>query len=355
MRTFLLSLFIVFITSLHLSAQNVKDCQDCTRFQGFMTEGKAFLEDKKFYEALSKFQAAQVAAKVCKCSSNKPASLIEKAIEGLQQQKIQAENDADEAKRQKEKAEKANNKANRLAKEAQDAARKAEEEATKNARIARSNNNALKALQLSKKDPTQALCLAEMNYQLYPESKSAAGIFAELFKNKEAGLYKKIIKKGHTFSVESVAFAPNGKAILTGSYDNTAILWDLKGNPLQRFSGHTSYVRSVAFAPDGKAILTGSDDNTAILWDLNGNPLQTFLGHTSPVRSVTFTTDGHYVLSASPRNFLSYENGKILKKLTYRTYLEQKVHSFSIWELMALGLEFTDEDLARMEREGKQW
>ena len=89
-------------------------------------------------------------------------------------------------------------------------------------------------------------------------------------------------------AVLSVAFAPDGQSILTGSDDNTAKLWDLKGHELQSFQGHTSSVLSVAFAPDGQSILTGSEDNTAKLWDLKGHELQSFQGHTSYVLSVAF-------------------------------------------------------------------
>ena len=38
-----------------------------------------------------------------------------------------------------------------------------------------------------------------------------------------------------------------------------------------RFTGHQDYVWSVAFAPDGKSILTGSADKTAKLWNLDLN------------------------------------------------------------------------------------
>ena len=141
------------------------------------------------------------------------------------------------------------------------------------ARSARASLNALTAKDLAETNPTQALRLAEMNHHLYPKSETAANTFEELVSNTK-GAYKKVIKKGHTFSIYAVAFSPDGQSILTGSQDKTAILWDLHGNVLQTFSGHTSEVYSVAFSPDGQSILTGSNDKTAILWDLHGNVLQ---------------------------------------------------------------------------------
>jgi WD40 repeat protein len=149
-----------------------------------------------------------------------------------------------------------------------------------------------------------------------------------------------VVPIGHTGFVNAVAFSPDGKLVLTGSEDNTAILWDLAGRELQTFSGHTARISSVAFSPDGKYVLTGSGDHTAIrrdldgnnalvlaghtgavssvafepknkwmltashdftakLWDANGNPTVTFQGHTGVVSSAVFSRDGQFVLTAS--------------------------------------------------------
>jgi len=69
--------------------------------------------------------------------------------------------------------------------------------------------------------------------------------------------------EGHQEEVESVAFSPDGKLILSGSYDDTIRLWDIKtGRCLRVFVGHQEGVNSVCFSPDGRYALSGSSDNT---------------------------------------------------------------------------------------------
>ena len=49
--------------------------------------------------------------------------------------------------------------------------------------------------------------------------------------------------------VSSVALSHDGKRILTGSYDKTAILWDADtARPFQTSKGHTDAVTSVALS-----------------------------------------------------------------------------------------------------------
>ncbi|MEL6263123.1 MAG: caspase family protein, partial [Cyanobacteria bacterium J06626_6] len=73
--------------------------------------------------------------------------------------------------------------------------------------------------------------------------------------------------EGHSSSVNSVAFSPQGDRIVSGSSDNTLRLWDLEGNAVgSPFEGHSSWVNSVAFSPQGDRIVSGSSDNTLRLW-----------------------------------------------------------------------------------------
>ena len=106
---------------------------------------------------------------------------------------------------------------------------------------------------------------------------------------------------GHTGWITSVAFSPDGRFVISGSYDKTIKLWEVAtGKELRSFSGHTATVPSIAFSPDGLFVLSGSYDNTLKLWDAaTGRELRTFKGHTNSVRSVAFSPNSRFVLSGT--------------------------------------------------------
>jgi WD40 repeat protein len=107
--------------------------------------------------------------------------------------------------------------------------------------------------------------------------------------------------KGHTDSVQSVAFSHGGRYAVSGSFDRTVRIWDVDtGKTVTICKGHTDPVRSVAFARDGDRVVSGGYDKTVRLWDVKtGKQLGCFVGHLNMVTAVAFTPDGRQVLSAS--------------------------------------------------------
>jgi serine/threonine protein kinase len=106
---------------------------------------------------------------------------------------------------------------------------------------------------------------------------------------------------GHSNMVETAAFSPDGQTIASGSRDNTIKLWDAANGLLkQTLRGHSDWVESVAFSPDGRTIASGSHDGTIRLWDAaTGTLKQTLNGHSSYVNSVAFSPDGKTIVSGS--------------------------------------------------------
>jgi WD40 repeat protein len=102
--------------------------------------------------------------------------------------------------------------------------------------------------------------------------------------------------EGHTNCVDSVAWSPDGRRALSGSWDKTLRLWDVRGGICVRtFEGHTRMVTSVAWSPDGRLALSASDDSTVRLWEFSsGQCLRTFDGH---ALSVSWSPDGTCALS----------------------------------------------------------
>src|SRR5207248_2661802 len=118
--------------------------------------------------------------------------------------------------------------------------------------------------------------------------------------------------QGHTGFVKSVAFSPDGTRIVTGSYDNTAKVWDAKMGMTVLDLKLTSPVSGVAISPDGSWIVTGGGEpnkpGEAKVWDAKtgaemdepkGLTSGTLSGRSSVAMSVAFSPDGTRIVTGS--------------------------------------------------------
>jgi WD40 repeat protein len=176
--------------------------------------------------------------------------------------------------------------------------------------------------------------------------------FYDLVKNaqaKEVNAHIREVQKNNVpHPIYSLTFTPDGKQVLSSSYDNSIKLWDVaagtlikefKGHKEKEFEkGHQEPVYTAAFSPDGKFIASGSSglERTIKIWSLDGNVVRDLANpnykmtpgfppasHPGAVTSVRFTKDGKHLISAgdAPANkgFLAvwdWQSGKLISSDT---------------------------------------
>ena len=159
--------------------------------------------------------------------------------------------------------------------------------------------------------PVRAVAFSPDGYSLAAGSSIEAAI---LVWNVQAvfghGFSGGTILRGHTDAVSGLAFSPDGKTLVSVSWDSTLRLWDIPSKlPSQTGStitsraainGHEGYVMSVSVSPDGKLIASGGVDKTVRIWRMNDlQPAAAPLtGHEDWVRSVIFQPNGLLIASA---------------------------------------------------------
>lgn len=89
--------------------------------------------------------------------------------------------------------------------------------------------------------------------------------------------------------------------------------------PIKQMTGHQQQVIHVQFSPDGRYIVSGSFDKSIKLWDgYNGDFMYTFRGHVGPVYQIAWASDSRYLISASKDSTLKLwdiKTRKLMKDL----------------------------------------
>ncbi|WP_406464166.1 hypothetical protein OH768_50720 [Streptomyces sp. NBC_01622] len=93
--------------------------------------------------------------------------------------------------------------------------------------------------------------------------------------------------------VAAMAFSPDGRTVAAAS-GRTVSLWDVASRKIRAtLKGHTDSVWSLAFSPDGHLLATGSTDGTARLWaTATGKARAVLHGNGGQVSSLAFSPDG---------------------------------------------------------------
>lgn len=100
----------------------------------------------------------------------------------------------------------------------------------------------------------------------------------------------------HGSYVSVAAFSPDGRVLLTASWDTNVRLFDAAGFEIAALRGHKDRVVGASFSPDGKQVVTCSDDGTARLWALPTHRRLALFGQV--YYSACFSDDGRWLLAA---------------------------------------------------------
>jgi len=107
---------------------------------------------------------------------------------------------------------------------------------------------------------------------------------------------------GHGGMVRSVAISPDGRKLLSGSFDYSAMVWDFEEQgEVAVLDAHAGPVNKVLFVSDDQALSAG-DDGVVKLWSLAPGarkPLRSFSGHKHKVMALARPPGGGLVASGS--------------------------------------------------------
>ena len=106
------------------------------------------------------------------------------------------------------------------------------------------------------------------------------------------------ILEGHTDSVLSAAFTPDGRRVVTASQDGTARVWDLRPDlSLDSVATGTGPIAMVAVSPDGQRIVAVGEDEAAVVWTPARTGVVRLAGKISRWSAPSFSADGRRVLA----------------------------------------------------------
>ena len=136
------------------------------------------------------------------------------------------------------------------------------------------------------------------------------------------------VLRGHSETVTSVSWSPDGTQLVSGSRDSTVRLWLVATETSTlTYSGHQAAVLSAAWSPEGRLVASGGEDKTVQVWDSQGIAKHSF-GNLGVVSSVIWAGSADRLLVGTLGNGLHelFLNTNIATKNTVRTI----IHALSL-------------------------
>jgi cytochrome c len=106
--------------------------------------------------------------------------------------------------------------------------------------------------------------------------------------------------RGHGGPVRAVAALADGRHAVSGSFDQSAIVWDLeRGAAVTVLRFHEGAVNAVASLPGGRFATAGEDGRVASWRIGQAEPVAVMAAHKGPIAALALSSDGRRLASAS--------------------------------------------------------
>ena len=100
------------------------------------------------------------------------------------------------------------------------------------------------------------------------------------------------VLRGHSDTVTSLSWSPNGSQLASSSRDKTVRLWSSANEQnTVTYSRHQAAVLSAAWSPSGALLASGGGDQTVQVWNTSGTLKRSFSGMGAAVSSIAWLAD----------------------------------------------------------------